>query len=153
MPIKAPLSAGVLLLAATSAATAAPVCEGTPSDTQLRIVIDGVRSNEGLMAATLYADDEAHFLKSQGSLKVWRVPAQAPSTTMCIWLPHPGAYEVAVYHDANSNLKWDHSSLGSIEGFGFSRNPMIFFSAPSMKATRFQAPVGDTTLRIHLSYR
>ncbi len=150
----ASLSAGAaLLLAGASAAVAQPSCEGTPSDTQLHIVIDGVRSDDGLMAATLYADDEATFLKSKGSLKVWRVPAHSPTTTMCIWLPHPGSYAVAAYHDANSNLKWDHSSLGSIEGFGFSRNPMIFFSPPSLKATRFQAPVGDTTLRIHLSYR
>ena len=152
MRIKAPLVAGVGLILANATA-AAPTCEGTPSDTSLHIVIEGVRSDAGLMAATLYADDEAHFLKAQGSLKVWRVPAHAPTTTMCIWLPHPGNYEVAAYHDANSNLKWDHSSLGSIEGFGFSRNPTIFFSPPSIKATRFQAPLGDTVLHIHLSYR
>ena len=149
MRIKSPLIAGVGLLLA-NAATAAPLCEGAPSDTSIHIVVENVRSDAGLMAATLYGDDETHFLKSQGSLKVWRVPAHAPTTAMCIWLPHPGPYEVAVYHDANSNLKWDHAALGSIEGFGFSRNPTIFFSPPSLKATRFQAPVGDTTLHIRL---
>ena len=152
MRIKTPLVAGVGLMFANAVA-AAPICEGTPSDASLHIVIDGVRSDAGLMTATLYGDDETHFLKSKGSLKVWRVPAHAPSTTMCIWLPHPGPYEVAAYHDANSNEKWDHSSLGSIEGFGFSRNPTVFFSPPSLKATRFQAPAGDTTIHIKLSYR
>ena len=152
MRIKAPLVAGVSLILANAVA-AAPICEGTTSDTSLHIVIDGVRSDAGLMAATLYGDDEAHFLKAKGSLKVWRVAAQAPSTTMCIWLPRPGPYEVAAYHDANSNQKWDHRSLGSIEGFGFSRNPTIFFSPPSLKATRFQAAAGDTTIHIKLSYR
>ena len=147
------LFSGAVLMLAGAGAAAAPVCEGTPSDAQLHIDIEGVRSDAGLMAATLYADDEAHFLKAKGSLKVWRVPAQAPSTTMCIWLPRPGAYEVAVYHDANSNLKWDHSSLGSIEGFGFSRNPTIFISPPSIRSTRFQAPAGETTIRVRLSYR
>jgi uncharacterized protein (DUF2141 family) len=152
MRIKAPLVAGVGLMLANAVA-AAPACEGTPSDTSLHIVIDGVRSDAGLMTATLYADDETHFLKAKGSLKVWRVPAHAPSTTMCIWLPHPGPYEVAAYHDANANEKWDHSALGSIEGFGFSRNPTVFFSPPSLKATRFQAAAGDTTIHIKLSYR
>jgi uncharacterized protein (DUF2141 family) len=153
MSIEAPLIAGIALLLAAAGAAAAPECEGTPSDTSLHIVIEGVRSSAGLMTSSLYADDEAHFLKADGSLKVWRVPAHAPSTTMCIRLPHPGDYEVAAYHDANSNLKWDHSSLGSIEGFGFSRNPTIFFSPPSIRSTRFQAPAGDTVLHIRLSYR
>ena len=153
MPITAPLIAGAALALASGAAAAVPSCEGTPSETSLHIVVDGVRSNAGLMTASLYGDEEASFLKSKGSLKVWRVQAAAPSTSMCIWLPHPGPYEVAVYHDANSNLKWDHSSLGSIEGFGFSRNPTIFISPPSLKATRFQVGAGDTTIHVHLSYR
>ncbi len=148
-----PLFAGATLMLAAAGVAAQPACEGAASDVQLHIVVEGVRSNAGLMTATLYGDDPAHFLKAKGSLKVWRVPAVAPSTTMCIWLPSPGPYEVAVYHDANSNLKWDHSALGSIEGFGFSRNPTIFFSAPSLKATRFQAGAGDTTIRVRLSYR
>lgn len=153
MPTILSLLAGATFLMAAVGVNAAPTCEGAPSDTLLRVVIEGVRSSAGLMAASLYGDDEEHFLKSKGSLKVWRVPAVAPSTTMCIWLPKPGPYEVAVYHDANSNLKWDHSSLGSIEGFGFSRNPTIFFSPPSLNATRFQAAVGETTIRVRLSYR
>jgi uncharacterized protein (DUF2141 family) len=151
MRITAPLVAGVGLILA-SATTAAPVCEGTPSDTQLHIVIDGVRSDAGLMTATLYGDDQAHFLKAKGSLKVWRVPAVTPSTTMCIWLPHPGPYEVAVYHDANANQKWDHA-LGSIEDFGFSRNPTIYFSPPSFISTVFQTQAGDTTIHIKLNHR
>lgn len=150
MRIKALLAVGLML---AGAASAAPPCEGTPGDTSLHIVIDGVRSNAGLVTATIYGDDEAHFLKAKGSLKVWRVPAAAPSTTMCIWLPKPGPYEVAAYHDANSNQKWDHSAFGYIEGFGFSRNPRIFLSPPKLAATRFQAGAGDTTIHIHLSYR
>lgn len=148
-----PPLAGAAILMVAYGANAAVGCEGPPSGTQLHIVVEGVRSNAGLMAASLYSDDEEHFLKSKGSLRVWRVPAISPSTTMCIWLPKPGPYEVAVYHDANSNLKWDHSSLGSIEGFGFSRNPTVFFSPPSLKATRFQADLGETTIRVRLSYR
>ena len=153
MPNTPTFLAGATLFLASAGQAATVPCEGTPSEARLHVIVDGVRSNAGLMASSLYADDEAHFLKSAGSLKVWRVPATAPSTAMCIWLPQPGLYEVAVYHDANSNLKWDHASLGSIEGFGFSRNPVIFFSPPSLKATRFEAGVGETTIHVRLSYR
>ena len=105
------------------------------------------------MTATLYPDDARVFLKKGGALAVWRNPANAPTTAMCIWLPGPGTYAVAVYHDANSNMKWDHAMLGSIEGFGFSNNPRIFFSAPGFDAVKFQAAAGDTTVHVHLSYR
>ena len=153
MTMKPSLFACAVLMMAGSGASAAPACEGVPSEAQLHIVVEGVRSTAGLVTASLYGDDEVHFLKSNGSLKVWRVPAVSPSTPMCIWLPKPGRYEIAVYHDANGNLKWDHASLGSIEGFGFSRNPTIFLSPPSLKSTRFEAGVGETTIHVHLSYR
>ena len=144
---------GLLALMAGPAAAAATACEGAPTDVKLNVVVDGVRSNSGFVTATLYANDEAHYLKGGGTLKVWRVPADPSSTTLCLWLPHTGSYAVAAYHDANSNLKWDHARLGAIEGFGFSRNPTIFFSPPPLKSTRFAVPAGDTTIHIRLSYR
>ncbi len=153
MRITYPLLAGAIALCAVGAVAAQSTCEGTPGEAQLHIVISGVHGSTGLMTASLYGDDEAHFLKSKGSLKVWRAPAVSPQTTMCIWLPHPGAYEIAIYQDLDANMKWDHAAFGSIEPFGFSRNPTIFFSAPSLSSTRFQAPAGDTTIRVRLNHR
>jgi len=144
------LCAGLL---AAAPAAAQNGCEGAPSNARLRVIVEGVHSDKGLMTATLYPDDASKFLKKGGALVVWRNPASAPVTAMCVWLPGPGSYAVAVYHDANSNMKWDHAMLGEIEGFGFSNNPRIFFSAPSLGAVRFQAPAGDTTLHVRLSYR
>lgn len=141
------------LAAAFVAGGACAACEGVPSSAQLKIVVDNVRSAKGQVTSTLYANDDGKFLKSNGSLKVWRTAAVSPATTMCIWLPGPGEYAVASYHDENSNGKWDHSRLGAIEGFGFSRNPTIFFSPPRLSASRFKAGEGETTIHIHLSYR
>lgn len=152
MPTLGNLFADLVTLCAAGAAAAQPTCEGMPSGVQLHLVVETLRTKTGAMTATLYANDPAQFLKGNGSLKVWRTKSSLPSTEMCIWLPHPGAYALVAYQDLNENGVWDHAKLGSIEPFGFSRNPIILFGKPSLKATLFQAGTGETTVRIRLNY-
>jgi uncharacterized protein (DUF2141 family) len=104
------------------------------------------------MTGSLYPGDKSQFLIKNGALKVWRVPATAPVTRMCIWLRGPGTYAFAVYHDANSNGKWDHNLLSHIEGFGFSRNPRTLFSAPTYEQVKFDTTGAETTLHVRLRY-
>jgi uncharacterized protein (DUF2141 family) len=128
-------------------------CQNEPSTAKLEIVIEGVNSNRGLMTGSLYPGDPSQFLIKDGALKAWSVPAVKPETHMCIWLPNgPGTYAFAVYHDANSNGKWDHNLFGQIEGFGFSNNPRTLFSAPSYNQVKFEAREGVTTLHVRLRY-
>jgi uncharacterized protein (DUF2141 family) len=131
-------------------ASHAEECEGAPTANKLSIVIEGVRSNQGQMTASLYPDDKTAFLAKNGALKVWRVAAEAPSTTMCIWLKAPGTYGIAVYHDANANGRLDLGMLGPSEDYGFSRNPRILFSKPSLASVRFPTTGAETTLHIRL---
>lgn len=128
-------------------------CEGTPGGAKLNVVIEGVHSAKGQMTASLYPGDKSRFLVKDGALKVWRVPAQTPTTRMCIWLRGPGTYALAVYHDANSNQKWDHSLVGYFEDFGFSNNPSVLFSAPSYDSVKFEAQAGVTTIHVRLRNR
>jgi uncharacterized protein (DUF2141 family) len=131
----------------------AETCENSPSAAKLEIVIEGVKSSRGQMAGSLYPGDPSQFLVKNGALKVWRVPASAPQTHMCIWLPNgPGTYAFAVYHDENSNGKWDHNLLRKIEGFGFSNNPATLFSAPAYSQVKFEAHGSSTTLHVRLRY-
>jgi uncharacterized protein (DUF2141 family) len=141
--------AGALLALAQSAV--AQTCEGTASDNKLSITVVGVRSAKGQITSTLYPNDEAKFLVAGGSLKVWRTPAVSPHTQTCIWLPGPGTYAVVVYHDANSNGKWDHKLL-SFEGIGFSKNPKLGFSKPALSKVIFDTTGADTILHIKLRY-
>jgi uncharacterized protein (DUF2141 family) len=141
---------GVLALSPTAAQ--AMDCAGAPSNARLVITVEGVHESKGLMTATLYGADPSAFLVKGGALKVWRTAARAPTTTMCIWLPALGVYGVAVYHDANSNMKFDVGPLGPTEAFGFSNNPRILFSKPSFESVRFTAHAGDNTLPIRLRY-
>jgi uncharacterized protein (DUF2141 family) len=139
-----------IAFAATPLASRAADCEGAPSANKLSILIEGVRSSQGQMTASLYPDEKTQFLAKGGALKVWRVPVVAPVTAMCIWLKAPGIYGVAVYHDANANGKLDLGMLGPSEDYGFSRNPHILFSKPSLASVRFPAAGAETTIHVRL---
>jgi uncharacterized protein (DUF2141 family) len=150
-------AAGALLLAGLAVAPvparAQVTCQGDPSDTKLHVFVQGVRSDDGLMTATLYGDDPVKFLKGAGELKVWREPAKAPATEMCVWLPGPGTYAVAVYHDAKQAMRFTRGPLGMPnQGYGFSRNPRLFLGPPSLRATSFPAAAGETTVFVKLRY-
>jgi len=126
-------------------------CQGAPGASKLSIVVEGVRSTKGLMTASLYPGDKSQFLVKNGALKVWSVPAQAPTTRMCIWLRGAGTYAVAVYHDVNANHKLDIGMLGPTEAYGFTNNPRIMFAKPSYESVKFQAKAGETTVHIRLN--
>ena len=137
---------------APAAARAQATCAGEPSTTRLHVIVQGVRSSQGVMTATLYGDDPHKFLKSGGDLKVWRVDAQAPSMTMCVFLPGPGKYAVVLYHDAKRVYHFTRGTFGPTQDYGFSRNPHLFFGPPSLANAEFPADEGDTTIYIHLKY-
>ena len=126
---------------------------GRESATKLHVDVEGVRSNDGLVAVTLYADDSKRFLASRGSLYVARVPAKAGTTRVCIYLPEPGVYALAVYHDADGNRKINRSAIGlPTEAVGFSNNPRLFLSIPSFRAVRLSVPESDMVTGVRLRY-
>jgi uncharacterized protein (DUF2141 family) len=145
------LSATMLGLAAAPAI--ARDCAGTVSDMKLVVVVEDVRSERGLMVSTLYPGDATKFLKLGGALQVWRAAVSKPVTSVCVWLPGPGVYSMAVYQDVNSNGKFDHKVLRGIEPFGFSDNPPIAFSQPKYEATAFRASGPETTIHVKLNYK
>lgn len=147
-----PACAAILTLM-LSAAAHAQGCEGTPTGAQLEVLIEGVDSSAGQMTGSIYPGDPSQFLKKDGALKVWRVPAEAPVTRMCIWLKNgPGVYAFAVYHDADNSGRFKHNLLTGFDGFGFSNNPHTLFSAPRFDQVKFKAGEGVTTLHVRLRY-
>jgi uncharacterized protein (DUF2141 family) len=143
-----------LSVSATSATAAAQApCTGPESKTRLYVNVEGLRSAQGLVAVTLYADDPKRFLAHRGSLYVGRVPARAPVTRVCIYVPEPGTYGLAVYHDADSSRRINRSPIGTpAEGFGFSNNASTLFGIPSFKAVRLAVPRSDMETRVKLKY-
>jgi uncharacterized protein (DUF2141 family) len=150
---RAALRLAPFLLAASTAA-AADDCTGTPSPTRLFVNVDNVRSSRGLIAVTLYTDDRRKFLARRGSLYVGRVPARPGRTRMCIHVPRPGTYALAVYHDADADRSFDRTGLGlPDEGFGFSNNPPTFFGLPNFDRVRLRVPKTGLSTTVRLHYR
>ena len=134
-------------------ARAGSECAGRPGPVRLHVNVEGLRSADGLVAVTLYADDSRRFLARRGSLYVGRVPAQAPATRMCIYLPSTGVFALAVYHDADADRRFDRTGLGlPAEGFGFSNNPGTLFGIPSFRAVRLSVPRDNMRTTVRLRY-
>lgn len=159
----AAIASAALAFAATAATPATPEplaaasppagCTGPASGTWLNVVADGLRNSDGLLAVTLYADDSSRFLAKRGSLYVGRVDAKAGTTRACIFVPKPGVYALALYHDENSDRKFDRSGLGlPTEGFGFSNNPATLAGLPTFTSVRLNVGKSGLTTRVHMKY-
>ena len=149
----AALSAAAAPTAASAPAPAPTGCTGPASGTWLNVVVDGVRNGSGVVAITLYADDSSKFLVKRGSLYVGRVDAQAGTTRGCIFVPKPGVYALALYHDENRDGRFDRTGLGlPAEGYGFSNNPATLAGLPQFRSVRLNVPKPGLTSRISMKY-
>ena len=127
------------------------VCDGQPSGVRLFISVDRVVRTEGEMAATVYPDDPHRFLAHHGQLAVVRRPSAAPSTSLCLWLPAAGRYEVAVYQDLNGDHRFNRTALGlPAEPYGLSNDPPNLLGLPTFRSVQFAVHAGDNTIHIPL---
>ena len=128
-------------------------CEAGAGHAHLNLTVAGVRSDEGLVAVTIYPDDPHRFLAHKGQIGIVRVAARAPTTRVCIDLPDAGIYAAVVYHDANGDHRFNRTAVGMpAEGYGFSNSPSTFLGLPSFESVRFKAQTGDNALAIRLHY-
>ena len=152
------LRAAALALAASAAlsapAVAAPAgCLGTPSDTWLNVSVEGLRNGNGLVNVALYPDNAREFLASGGTIKNNRFDASAPVTRGCIFVPRPGVYAIAVYHDEDASRKLNRSGIGlPSEGYGFSNNPATIAGLPAFRSVRLSVPKPGLTTHIRMKY-
>ena len=152
------LVAAALAVAATAtiaaSASAAPAgCLGQPSETWLNVSVEGLRNGSGLLTVAVYPDDSRQFLAKGGTLKNNRFQASAPVTRACVFVPKPGVYAVAVYHDEDSSRKLNRSGLGlPAEGYGFSNNPATLAGLPAFRSVRLNVPKAGLTTHIRMKY-
>lgn len=128
-------AAGLLGLVPLAGAGAQPCRDPDPQPrrspirenrTPFNLSVEQVRSSKGHIVVTLYGSDPKRWLKPDGSLYIYTVPARAPTTRTCIVLPGAGRYAIAVYHDRNGNGRIDRNFLGlPTEDGGLSNNPPV----------------------------
>jgi len=144
------IAAFLLFLPAQAFAQACVGTRGTGS-VRLETVATALRNGKGEVAFTVYANDPKKFLAKGGKLLRARVPAVAPVTRACFFLP-PGQYEVAIYHDENADHDFNRTLFIPKEGFGFSNDASTTLGLPKLKDARFTLPAGGTTVQMRMRY-
>jgi uncharacterized protein (DUF2141 family) len=137
-------TAGLSGLSGSASATVvgsdASACSAGRPSVQVRVF--GLKQSGGTVGVSLYSRDG--YLQRHGKLRKVEVPVRsAGPVDICIAVPRPGRYAVAVHHDLNGNDKKDR-----YDGGGYSRNPRItiFNLKPAFKTTSFD--VGNVPARV-----
>lgn len=131
----------------------------------LKVTVTGVRSDSGALMIGFY-DTAANFedaigtsaevglLADKGRLVGVTMRAKPGSQGVSISDLPPGRYGVIVFHDENDNGLLDISVLGiPREGYGFSKNAIGFFSAPSFDKAAVTVGEDDVSISIALTYQ
>jgi uncharacterized protein (DUF2141 family) len=112
--------------------------------------VHGFKDLSGNLRVELYPAVEGDFLapavKLRSEGKVFqRIDVPTPQTgevDVCVALPTPGPYAMAVLHDRNASGKLDVFS----DGFGFPNNPRLGYGKPDV--TEATIVVADEVMRI-----
>jgi uncharacterized protein (DUF2141 family) len=120
----------------------------------VRITVSGLKSSSGNLFVRAYPANSSDWLKSKRYIMRVDAAPRAGSMTVCMPLPAPGQYAIAVQHDANGNRSTDIST----DGAGMSNNPKIkkilglVPRPPSVDKARFTAGPGITRMAIAIQY-
>ena len=128
----------------------AAACAPRSGRTALIVNVRGFRARSGSLRIALYGSDPARFLARGGSVRRVDVPvARSGTMQVCVAVPQPGRYAVAVRHDENGNgeTDWD-------DGGGFSRNPVLSIAGrPAFERVAFDVRRGVQAIDVTLNYR
>jgi uncharacterized protein (DUF2141 family) len=131
---------------------------------ELRLTIDGVRSESGEILIGLYDDADGFKNAIANAGKRGLVPdserlvgtairAQRGTQSTVFTQLAPGRYAMIVIHDENDNGRLDENFLGApTEGYGFSNDARSLFSAPSFDAAAVAVGDADVSALITLTY-
>lgn len=133
-----------------------PIIDNPPacglSGPEIKITAYNPDRVRGKIVADLHNHIEEDFLDSKKVVLRVMVPVEADETTFCIPVTQTGDYAFAIYHDKNSNEKWDKNFLGiPKERFGISNNPKYGMQAPDFQESLFNVPATGAIQRIRLT--
>ena len=146
--------AGVALAANPAAAQAAvgpdaASCRSGSAQPAFLVNVSGFKARSGRVRVQIY--NASNFLVKGQRVRRIDLPVTGPTMPICVSLPGPGTYAVAVRHDVDGdNDKSDWS-----DGGGFSRNPKIslFHLKPSFEAVAVPVGRGVRPVQVIMNYR
>jgi uncharacterized protein (DUF2141 family) len=143
---------GLTAVVTAAPAVAAPVGDAACArgDTAVLVRVNGLKAARGMVRVQVYGSNPADFLAKGKKLRRVDVPASGGRMDVCVDLPGPGNYAVAVRHDVDGNGK-----SGWNDGGGFSRNPKISLAhlKPSFHDVVIQVGRGVRAVDVVLNYR
>lgn len=132
------LSAAVSVPAEAQAASACAA--GKPS---VLVHVAGFKEARGEVKLSLYGGDANRWLAKGGKIGKVKLPVTGRSMDICMPVPAPGRYAVAVHHDFNDNGSRDRQ-----DGGGYSRNPKVSLLNPKPAFSRAAFDVGNGPARV-----
>lgn len=140
------LAATTALALPTPAGAAASCAPGKPS---VLVHLQGFKQPTGRVKVSLFGSDQSRWLAKGGRISRVKVPVTGKSMDVCIPVPAPGRYAVAVHHDLNINGERDRQ-----DGGGYSGNPKVslFNPKPSFAKAAFAVGDGPTRVGVTLLY-
>lgn len=124
---------------------------GGPTGSAILVNVSGFRERAGNVRVNVYGSDPSRFLARGAYVRQINVPVSGTgSMRICVAVPGPGRYAVAVRHDSDGNGR-----SGWSDGGGFSRNPSISLVnlRPSYDRVAFNVGRGVAGVNITLLYR
>ena len=146
------VASGAALTAATGAAAlpAPSFANGgcTAGKPSVLVHVAGFKRPTGNVKVSLYGS-ESHWLVKGGRISRVKVPVTGRVMDICMPVPAPGRYAVAVHHDYNVNGERDRQ-----DGGGYSRNPKIsiFNPKPPFSKAAFTVGNGPSKVGVTLIY-
>ena len=130
----------------------------------LKVTVDGVRSDQGTIMIGLYDSaegfnaaikhsTEAGLLNDKGRLVGAAIRAAGGAQSTVFTQLRPGRYAVIVFHDENDNGRLDENPWGvPTEGYGFSNDAQGVLAAPAFDAASVALDGADESIAIALIY-
>ena len=126
----------------------APCLARDTKTARMLLTLKGVYSDVGNIRVQVYNNNPNEFLAKGKKLIRIDVPAQKKKSMVCVTFPTTGKFALAILHDRNANGKTDFLT----EGFGFSNNPTLLFSAPDHEDVVIDVKNGLAKETIKLTY-
>ncbi|MEQ9199423.1 MAG: DUF2141 domain-containing protein, partial [Rhodospirillales bacterium] len=110
------------------------------------------RNDKGVVDVALFNKPDG-FLDSDRRIAGGQVKISGDLAVIEIPGLEPGQYAAAFYHDENANGDFDQGVLGiPLEGYGFTNNVRVRFSAPGFEETAVTVQPGLNETRAKIRY-
>jgi uncharacterized protein (DUF2141 family) len=138
-----------MMPAAAALGPDAAACRAGSDRPAVLVNIHGLKSRTGSVRVQIY--NGSNFLVKGQRVRRIDLPVTATAMPVCVALPGPGTYAVAVRHDVNGNSQSGDWS----DGGGFSRNPKLSLLRLKPTFNQVSVPVGQGVkpVSVVLNYR